>query len=178
VGKLSAYNIAFKGLSPGKHEFDYKIDSRFFELFENSLVDNGEVDVLVVLVKENSVYTLEFQFTGYVSLICDRCLEIYNQPVYYQTRLFLKFSSEDQEESDEIIWLSPEDYQVNVAQLIYEYIVLSLPVRHVHTSTADGKNLCNPEMLAKLKLMTKDVPASPGDDRWKELKKLKNNNLN
>ena len=174
--KLSAYNIAFKGLAPGKHEFEYKIDSRFFELFENSFVDDGNVDVKVILNKDLSVYTLDFQFNGYVMLLCDRCLELYSQPIHYETRAFLKFGSENQEEDDEIIWLTPEDHSVNVGQLIYEYIVLSLPIRHVHPDSSDGSSQCNPEMLSKLKKMTIDKSETHQDDRWEELKKLRNIN--
>ncbi len=173
---MSAYYIAFKGLSPGKHEFDYKIDSRFFELFENSFVDDGNVEARVILNKDNSVYTLDFQFDGYLSLLCDRCLELYRQPVSYETRTFLKFGNEYQEDGDEIIWLTPEDHQVNVGQLIYEYIVLSIPVRHVHPNSADGKSLCNPEMLNKLKQLIKETSELHQDDRWNKLNKIRNIN--
>ena len=66
MGKLSAYNIAFKGLTPEKHEFDYKIDGRFFELFENSFVDTSDIKVRVILDKENPVYTMKLELNGFV----------------------------------------------------------------------------------------------------------------
>lgn len=174
--KLSAYNIAFKGIKPGRHEFDYKIDSRFFDLFNESFVNEGEVDVKVILEKEALVYSLDFIFRGYVTLLCDRCLEYYNHPVSYETRAYIKFDDGHQEEDDEIIWLSHDDHQVNVSHLIYEYIVLSLPIKHVHPDGADGKSLCDPEMLKKLEQLKPDIAEPHHDNRWEELKKLINNN--
>ena len=174
--KFSAYNIAFKGLSLGKHEFNFKIGSKFFELFESGFVNEGDVNVKVILDKMISLLTLHFKITGMVLLTCDRCLEGYNQPVSYETSIFIKFGNQESSEGDEVIWLAPEEHQANIAQLIYEFIVLSLPIKHVHPDTLDGKSLCNPEMLEKLSQYVKEEKKHLPDSRWEELKKLINNN--
>lgn len=176
MAKLSAYTIAFKGLKPGKHEFEYTIDSAFFELFEESFVKEGKVGATVLLVKEASVFTLHFRFRGFVLLLCDRCLEMYEQPVNYETQAFIKFDDEKQEEEDDIIWLSHDEHQINVARLLYEYIILSLPLKHVHPDSANGVSLCNPEMLKKLEELKPDSGSTHEDDRWSDLRKLMNNN--
>lgn len=174
--KFSAYNIAFKGLAPGKHEYDFNIGRKFFELFEGGFVYEGDVNVKVILKKGHSLHTLQFKIGGTLKLTCDRCLEDYAQPIESETMVYLKFGNRQTSEPDDIIWLSPEEHQVNVAQLIYEFIVLNLPIKHVHPENKDGKSLCNSEMLEKLSRYVKKQVEPKPDDRWLELKKLINNN--
>jgi len=172
---MSLYSIAFKGLKEGKHDFDYHIGSSFFELFENSLVDQGDIRVTITLDKRNSYLSLELFLKGTVVLTCDRCLEPYDQPVQHKAVLFVKFSEEISEDGDDVIWLHPEDYQINVSQTIYEYICLSIPLRHVHPSGKEGKSGCNPDMLKKIDEYR--VPHASGkDSRWDQLKNFLNNN--
>jgi len=40
---------------------------------------------------------------------------------------------------------------LDLAQHFYEYIMLSLPMKHVHPDREDGSEGCNPDMLALLK---------------------------
>ena len=41
--ELKEFTIPFIGLKLGEHLFDYQIDNKFFEHFEESLVENGKV---------------------------------------------------------------------------------------------------------------------------------------
>jgi uncharacterized protein len=175
VEKLSFYNIVFKGLKEGSHDFDYHIGSSFFENFENSLVDEASIDVRIILVKRNSFMSLKMTLKGFVRQTCDLCLELYDQPVHQKAELFIKFGEDQLDGGDEVIWLHPDDYQINVAQIIYEYICLSIPLKHVHPSDKDGKSGCNPEMLKKIKEFTRP-PSEKSDGRWDRLMTFLNNN--
>jgi uncharacterized metal-binding protein YceD (DUF177 family) len=175
VGRLSTYNIEFKGLSEGQHEFDYQIGRSFFEHFENSLLDDGDVKVKIVLDKHSTFLEVHLSLGGTVVLTCDRCLGPYNQRIKGKASLFVKFGDIESEEGDDVIWLHPDDHLLNVAQLIYEYISVSIPLRHVHPVGKDGKEGCDPEMIKKLEEYSRHDSGST-DDRWSELKKLLNNN--
>ncbi len=175
VEKLSTYNIAFKGLAEGIHVFDYRIGNSFFDQFENSLVEQADVDVKITLEKRNTFLSLNISFTGSVRLICDRCLEWYDQPVTNKANLFIKFGDTQLNEGDDVIWLHPDDYQYNVAQIIYEFVSLSVPLKHIHPSSRGGKTGCNPEMLKKLEEFSHPSEKKT-DERWKQLKNLLNNN--
>ncbi len=48
------YNIEFKGLKEGLHEFDFELDNKFFEHFEGSLVDKGDANIDVLLEKRST----------------------------------------------------------------------------------------------------------------------------
>jgi uncharacterized metal-binding protein YceD (DUF177 family) len=171
---LSFYNIAIKGLSQGKHVFDYEIDSKFFAEFEGGVVDEGKVNVHLTLEKQSSLMILWFDLKGTVEVQCDRCLEMYSQPVKSQERIFVKFGEKEFNAGDDVIWVSINDYQLNVAQLIYEFICLAVPIKKVHPDDENGNSSCDPEMIEKL---DKYVVREDGQNNpvWNDLKKLLDN---
>jgi uncharacterized metal-binding protein YceD (DUF177 family) len=176
VAQLSRYNIAFKGLGQGIHEFDYRIDRKFFEYFDGGIADDGNVAVKVKLEKENSLMMLWFIVNGTVKVQCDRCLELYDQTVKSENKVIVKFGHERFDEGDDIVWISPTDHQINVAKLIYDFIILSIPIRQVHPDDENGNSTCNPEMIERLKkLSVPDQHDQTTDNRWDDLKKLLGN---
>jgi len=172
---MSNYEIAFKGLKEGHHTFEYEIDDKFFEKFENSQVVKGKLKAEVKLTKQSTLMILEMAVKGKVELQCDNCLENYFQNIKNSHKVYVKFGAQN-EEYDDIIVLSADEYQINVSYYLYELVILSLPLRHVHP-----KNGCDPEMVEKLKEylveeVVDDEESEPQvDERWSELKKLLDN---
>jgi len=171
---LSFYNIAFKGLSQGKHVFDYEIDSKFFAEFDGGVIDDGQVSVRLTLEKQSSLMILWFEVKGVVVVPCDRCLEMYEQAIESKDRIFVKFGEKEFSEGDDVIWVSNNDYQLNVAQLIYEFIGLAIPIKKVHPDDENGNSTCDPEMLKNL---GKYIVRNEQDNNpvWNDLKKLLDN---
>jgi uncharacterized protein len=171
---LSQYTIPFSGLKEGEHLFDFTADQRFFAGFEESEIKKGSVSIRIEMEKRTTYLRLTFMLEGKVELICDRCLEPYFQPIESRNLILVKFSETETDDGDEVIYIHPGAHQIEVANLIYEFIVLSIPIRHVHSDDADGKSLCDPEMLRKLdELKVSGIPESdPIDPRWEDLKKI------
>jgi len=185
VSWKTKYNIEFKGLKEGLHDYEFDIDNKFFAHFEESLVDVGALTAKVQLEKRSSFLKVKLHLKGWVELTCDNCLEAYHQNIENDTDLFVKFGEETEfDEGDNVIWVLPEEHAINLAHVIYEYIILSIPLRHVHpNSSADGgENSCNPEMLKKISEYSHhdDVEDENNeeniDPRWAALKNLRNNN--
>lgn len=172
VGNTSKYDIAWKGLKEGITEYEYPIDEAFFEQIDKSLTEKASVLATVTVEKRNRVLTFGFELKGTVELICDRCLEKYNQFIEQQITLLIRIGNGPSEQGDDVIWISPEEDFINIAQLLYEYIVLSIPVRHVHPDDENGVSLCNPEMLKQIEKYSKNDNEPATDHRWDELKKL------
>ncbi|MEI8113039.1 MAG: DUF177 domain-containing protein [Bacteroidia bacterium] len=171
---LSYYNIAFKGLSQGKHIFDYEADRKFFAEFEGGIVDEGKVSVRVTVEKQSSLMIFWFEVQGTVQVQCDRCLEMYNQPIKSKDRIFVKFGEKEFVEGDDVIWVSTNDYQLNVAQLIYEFIGLAIPIKKIHPDDENGNSTCDPEMIGKLeKYIVREGNENPSV--WNDLKRLLDN---
>lgn len=169
---LSLYNIAFKGLSIGKHIFEFEIDGKFFSEFEGGVVEEGLVNAKLTLEKQSSLMIFWFDIKGTVQVQCDRCLEMYDQPIDSQERIFVRFGEKEFADGDDLIWVSTNDYQLNVAQLIYEFICLAIPIKKIHPDDEFGNSTCDPEMIEKLNKYTVREDNNPV---WKDLKKLLDN---
>ena len=58
------FEIAFVGLKPGVHEFNYDIDDRFFEDYNEQDFRNAEARVKLLLEKSNGFMILRFDVGG------------------------------------------------------------------------------------------------------------------
>jgi len=174
MSTLSFYNIAFKGLSQGRHSFDFDVDDKFFAEFDGGIIDEGKIDVRLTLEKQSSLMILDFELKGTVNVQCDRCLEMYDQSIKSQGRVFVKFGEKEFNDGDDVIWVSVNDYQLNVAQLIYEFICLAVPIKKVHPNDENGNSTCDPEMIENLSkyIVREDEVKNPV---WNDLKKLLDN---
>lgn len=179
VSWKTKYNIEFKGLKEGLHEYEFEINNTFFEHFNEGLVENGEVTSNVKLEKRSAFLKLHLTISGWLELTCGRCLENYPQDVELEAQLFVKYGEEKEfDEGDNVIWVSPKEHHLNLAQTLYEYITLSIPLRQVHPNEI-GENSCNQEMLDRIDNITQAEDAEEEeeiDPRWAALKNLKNNN--
>ena len=88
----------------------------------------------------------------------------------------MKFGQEYNNENDSILIIPHGSYEINIAQYIYELIVLSIPQKRIHPGVEDGT--LNSEILRKLEDLSpnadlKDESSSSDvDPRWNKLKKL------
>jgi uncharacterized protein len=170
---LRNYSIPFTGLKLGKHQFEYIITDAFFDEFEYSLVKKANLVCRVELEKQETMLILDFNISGTIDANCDRCLAQYPQPVDIHEQQIAKFSEEAIDEDDEIIVLTKNDHEVNVAGLIYEYINVALPFITV-CSDEGNTPYCDKEMLDNLnKLSANTEQNEQADPRWDVLKKFK-----
>ena len=151
MSTLTKCSIAHKALSVGTHRFDFKIGDRFFEAFEGSEIHRGKADVQVVLNKQSNLLTLDFRIEGEVCVTCDRCLEEFMMPVGYTGTLAVRYSETEQESDGEVMWISPAEGEVSLAQYIYESIILSLPYQRVHP---EGE--CDADMLHRFRIVSQE----------------------
>ncbi len=93
---------------------------------------------------------LAITLTGSLQVQCDRCLAYFSLPVQYNGHLVIRFSETPKEPDEEVIFLSPEDYQLNLAHYFYECLSLSIPIRKIHPDLPNGEPGCDPEMLRRL----------------------------
>jgi uncharacterized protein len=169
---LRNYSVPFTGLKLGKHQFDFDITDAFFDEFEYSLVKKANLKCRVDLEKQETMMILNFHINGTVNAACDRCLAQYPQPVDVHEQQIAKFSDEDIGGDEDIITLTKNDHEINIAGLVYEYINVAMPFITVCDDM--GKTpWCDNETLESLnKLLTKTEDEEKADPRWDALKKL------
>jgi uncharacterized protein len=168
------YSIPFKGLNDGKHKFEFVISDAFFELFPESEIKQGKIDVTIDLTKRSNGLEVQFALKGLVYVACDRCLEFFEYPVKFNDHLYFEFGDEPGEVSDELIVLSHGDSQLELAQYLYEFINLALPFQKYHPEDENGKSKCNPEMVERLNKIITNHNDESKDPRWDKLKDLIN----
>lgn len=174
VKVMDEYDIPIYGIKEGIHSYDYKVNTGFFEFFENPDLPGGELDLTLILKKSSQILELDFRFTGSLTLICDRCLEFFDYEVEFEEKLFVRFGDDFEELDDNIIVIPRDESRINIAQYIYEFAALSVPYKKVHPDTNEGKSGCKPEMLKILnELRVSDINQNETTDpRWDKLKNL------
>lgn len=174
MNPLKEYNIGFVGLSVGRHEFSLSIGDEFFACFEHSEVERGQLELNLILEKQNNMMVFDFFITGFVELTCDRCVEPYNQKMEVERILYVKFGDDYIEQTDEIVIIPTGSSHFDVSQYVYEYIHLGLPMQHLHDNSGLKGEGCNPEALKYIEMYRrKESGDSATDSPWKALEGLK-----
>ncbi len=171
---LKDFNIPFVGLKEDSHQFQYQIDKKFFEAFQYDEFHNANITVDLLLVKKATLFELNFNCNGAVNIPCDLTSELYDQSIEGTMPLIVKFGPEFDNENEEILILPYDEYQINVAQYIYELIILSVPTKRVHPDVVKG--IMESDALKRLKELEiqkeKTVEEETTDPRWDKLKDL------
>ena len=169
------FKIPLNGLKEGRYTYDFKIGDKFFEQFEESEIKEGNLYANVELDKRSSHFDIFIRITGSVKISCDRCLEIFLQPIVSENRLLVKIGKEWDEDDPDMITIPADEQELDIRQYIYEFIHLAVPIKRIHPDDKDGKSTCNPDMLNKIKehIIYYD---KENDPRWDELRKFLNNN--
>jgi len=170
--KLKEYIVSFADLKIGEHCFDFHVDSAFFEKFPESEILRADVKVALVLDKQENMLVLHFDVEGNVDVTCDRCLDEFRFPIKTKEKLIVKFGKEYEELSDDMILIPSKTHHIDLQQHIYEYIMLTLPMQHIHPVLPNGESGCNQTMLQHLNTVNNTHKADP---RWNVLRKLINN---
>ena len=152
--------------------FSYDIDNTFFEAFNYDEFESSSIKVSLDFIKKSTLFELTFTAKGYVEVPCDTTSELYNQDIQSVLPLVVNFGPEFNDDNEEILILPHEAYEFNVAQFIYEMIVLSVPNRRVHPQVLDGT--MDSVALNKLKELEikEENPVEKTDPRWDKLKNL------
>ena len=171
---IKEFNIPFVGLKEGKHRFDYQIDNTFFEAFNYDEYNNANVNVIVILDKKSTMLELAFKSKGSVNVNCDLTNEPFDQQIKSKLNLVVKYGDEYNNENEELLIIPHGEHTLNVAQYIYEMIILSVPAKRIHPGIKDGT--LSSTILEKLEeLQPKEEKIKEGeetDPRWDKLKKL------
>ena len=166
------YSIPILGLKAGIHKYSFTLDNAFFSHFEASPVEDGLVNVEVQLDKLPDVFVFDFSVKGKVKAICDRCTADINLPVESEGQLLVKYGEAQQEEDDEIVFVERDTATFNIAQYLYEFVLLGLPFILAYDCENDAVPPCNFDVLKYLSQDT-DENINP-NPIWDSLKNLDN----
>jgi uncharacterized protein len=174
--ELKEFDIEVIRLTNGKHLYEYTLGDSFFQLFPDSLVDKGSLLARIELEKNDRLMIATFAIQGTISLVCDRSLEEFEEPVSFVEKLTFKYGEDYQELSEEIIQIPFDIQKLNVAQFLYEFIGLQVPMKKLHPKfrkeEEDEDDDENTKLIYKSDLL-EDEDTFNTDPRWDALKKIK-----
>lgn len=166
-------NIVFSGLKLGNHQYDFTFNKSFFLEYDFNEFNNINVDVIVIMEKKENMLVFNFEIKGSIVTECDRCAEDLEIKIEGKNIHFMNFSEEKTEmNDDDISNLNANAYEVNISDLIYEYIIILIPTKRVHIN-----NKACESILDEFSILTEDENISETDEnidpRWEALKNLK-----
>ena len=168
---LESLKIDLKALKEGQNVFHFTLSDSYFEAVAGPEVSRGDVTVALDIRRSADIFTLDFHVDGTVVIPCDLCLDDMQQAVSSDSRFTARFG-DDESADDELLVVSEDDGVLDISWLIYEQIVLAIPIKHVH---APGK--CNAAMTQKLNELSAARSSNEVeetiDPRWSALAKLK-----
>jgi uncharacterized metal-binding protein YceD (DUF177 family) len=179
---LKSFTINFVSFADGEHLFDYQINNKFLKHFEAALVQEGDIQVKLSLIKFLDSLEFNFEFQGTVEIACSVCTEAFDFPIEGTDQVIIKIVSEIPKQEDEfnVVYIKEGISSISIAEMLYEMLMLSIPIRTVHPINEEGNYACSPDVLKYLEI-NDDIEASDeeanDDDNinpiWDELKKLK-----
>ena len=79
----------------------------------------------------------------------------------------------EKDNEEDVVYISSSETHYNVAQLIYEFIILSIPENRIDCTNLAGEKKCDNEILRILEDLKEKKENTELDPRWDSLKKIK-----
>lgn len=176
MDKLRNYDVSFSGLKNGRHEFKFEIDKTFFQLFDTEQeFTNPRIGVNVSLDKHTTFLEFEIKINGWVELVCDITNENFDYPIENEIKILVNFGEEYDDSNEDVITIPNAEHAFNVAHLIYENVMLSIPMKKISPNVSD-EDLKILDQFSPKDIEVTEEEEHESDPRWDALRKLKDNN--
>ncbi|NCX96398.1 MAG: hypothetical protein EBX41_08310 [Chitinophagia bacterium] len=173
------FEIAWQALPTGLNSFVYSIDNEYMKAKDHKTdVSNWDIKISLFFDKREDISLLKFDIDGKIKVPCDRCgdefeLQLWDEFVFYGKYTKDTDESGGDNESLETLFLDPSEPVINIENLLYENLLLSLPLQRLHPTDANGNSMCNPVALRLLNQLNKSEPEESTNSLMEGLKKIK-----
>ncbi len=173
------YEIAFVGLKPGMHVYEYRIEDKFFIPYGEQDFEDCIANIKLSLEKNSGFLQLKFDIDGTLKVSCDRCGNTLPMQLWDEFNIIVKMVDDpemmnEQEEDPDVYYISRGESHLHLADWIYEFINLSIPLQKMCREEEIGGIKCNIEVLEKLRKMEAGAQKDGTPTVWKGLDKFKN----
>jgi len=175
---MAPFRIPVATLKADQASFEWKLGPEFLAIFDDQHVtENALFTANMDLERSAGITTLYFRIHGIVDTICDRCTAAIQMPVLGEYQIIVKFG-DPAETTDEVVFVHPEAAELNVANHIYDFALLSIPIsRRIEGCDSLQERPCDMTVLSYLSEKNEnDNPDGGNDDSpWEDLKKVIDN---
>jgi uncharacterized protein len=178
MNSLKNFDLDISSLALGKHSFEFTINDEFFSHFEQDIVSKGKILSKIMLEKTDLLMRVKFSNQGVVELTCDRTIKPFDYQLKSENTLTFNFSDRNEEIDDALVLLKRDTINLNMANYIYEYIILAIPLKKIHPDyVRDDEEENQDNILIYSSVTDEEEPEDKDidilDPRWEALKKLK-----
>lgn len=178
MNRRREFEIAFVGLKPGVHEYQYQITDKFFEDFQQQDFRNCKANVKLTLDKKSGFMLLKFEMGGSLEVTCDRCNSNLPLELWDEFNITVKLVEDpelmnEQEDDPDMYYVAQGNSHLDVANWIYEFINLSIPMQKTCEFEKMDGPYCNSNVRDMLKKMEPEKNKAEENPIWKGLEKFK-----
>lgn len=172
------FEIAWQGLKSGVHTFKYELDDKFLEGREGEReFKDLAAQVTVRFDKKVNFFMLHFDVGGAVTVPCDRCGDDFRLNLWDEFDLVIKLTDAEEaaeiDDEADVVFIPRSETVIDLSNWMYEFVMLSVPLQHIHPPREDGSSGCNPEALKLLNALAEQHSEENRSQLWKGLDKLK-----
>jgi len=171
---LEKYRIDIYKLSNKVHEYEFEIESEFFDCFEFSEIKKGKGNCQIKLNKTDSLISIDFEIDVSVQLVCDRSLDNFSYPIRLTDQIMYKYGEEEAELSDNVFVITKSTQAINLSHPIFELISVAVPIKKLHPRYDEQNEDDNDGMIYQSE-SDETTEEEVVDPRWNALKNLNNN---
>ena len=168
---MSEITIPLHGTTREGQEFDFVLDDSFLDAFSRDILEGVDCKAHLRARHKGGWIEIECQVAGKARVLCDRCMDDLLLPVDVNETLTVRFDDSPEDvvnDDDNVIVLREGTSELDMSQLLYDLICVSLPMQRVHP---EGE--CNPQAVARLS-KEEDMAAEPVNTPFSGLKELIN----
>ena len=162
--KLTEYVLPVSGMKNGIHQFDFEIGKDFFAYFPDAYLEEGAITVHLEFDKRASMYVMDFDISGNVHTVCDRCSEEMWLAIENTAQLLVKFSDSPSKDAD-VVHIPFGTEQFDISQYIYEFICLAVPMIKTHEDIDED---CSEEVMRYFNEVETNVEESSDNNPFKD----------
>ncbi len=175
--------INIQHLKNNVHLFQYHISDAFLDSFPYSEIERANIDANISVEKSETILRVNVNINGTVTLLCDRSLDEFDQTIDVKEDIIYQFAEKTEWIEDNLTLLGYDTTEIDLSQLIYELIQVSIPMKKLHPRFAnetyeeneDGEILIytfsTDGVIDKVE-NTPQIEIDETDPRWAELKKI------
>jgi uncharacterized metal-binding protein YceD (DUF177 family) len=156
------------------------VDRKFFAAYGEQDFIDCEASIKLSLEKNNGFMLLKFDIDGKAEVVCDRCGNNLSKQLWDEFNIIVKMVENpdvmnEKEEDPDIYYISRGESHLHVADWLFEFVNLSIPLQKLCDENEAGEPQCNKEVLAQLKQMEENVakiiisPMMKGLEKFKDL---------
>ncbi len=125
--------IIVSNLADGEHKYEFNESAEFFKFVD--IKPKSGFNISVTLDKSDMQIHVMVSIKAELIFPCDRCTDDFEYCMNSDFDVVYKYTKNDEElmstDNDNMFFLSPETNNIDLKEVVREYILVSLPMRHV-----------------------------------------------